>query len=118
MTPMTFAALAQALTEAPTHTKEVYGLAGIFITQLGIYFANNRKGKARDRSAVGQLDTITGQLGTLSHDLQDLRAYVIGPDGQNGLRGDVKALTVEVQTLREDVTDLQIAEARHSQGGR
>lgn len=112
------AAMLQAVIESTGHTKEMYGLAGIFVTQLGIYFANNRKGKTRDKGAVDRWQEVRDGLTSLTQDVRDLKHQVIGVDGQNGLRGDVRTLTTQVETLREDVTTLQISEARNSHGGR
>lgn len=107
----------QAVVESSTHTKEMYGLAGIFVTQLGIYAASRRRGNKRDAGASDRWEEVRDGLSSLTQDVRDLKHQVVGVDGTNGLRGDMKALALVVTTLREDVTDLQIAGARNAQGG-
>lgn len=43
--------------------------------------------------------TIRGDVTTLSGEVRDLKSHVIGPDGKNGLRGDVRTLQREFAEL-------------------
>lgn len=44
-------------------------------------------------------DTIKHEVLSVATDVRDLRAHVIGPDGRNGLRGDVRELKTKVDGL-------------------
>lgn len=44
-------------------------------------------------------DSVRADVTTLSGEVKDLKSHVIGPDGQNGLRGDVRKLQVELAQL-------------------
>ena len=102
-----------------THTAELYAAAAIFLTQIGALIAAHLKGKRGDRTTEGRLtavandlrtainvrcDTLTTDLSALATglrtDISTLSAHVIGPDGQNGLRGDVRKLRTDVDELQ------------------
>lgn len=44
-------------------------------------------------------DNLKGDVQAVSTEVRDLKAYVIGPDGQNGLRGDMRELKGKVEGL-------------------
>lgn len=94
--------LAQA-TEPVSHAKELYGLAAIFATQVGLAVVAHVKGRQRAPELGRELDKrlmpMDIKLDSLSGEVRDLKAHVIGPDGQNGLRSDVKELRTDVKGL-------------------
>ncbi len=92
--------------------------AAIIVIQLGTVLISHLKGKkgakvanegldkkllnlGNDlRTAISlRADSLDSGLAELKSDVQDLKAYVIGPDGQNGLRGDVRELKTQVTGL-------------------
>ncbi|HKW09746.1 MAG TPA: hypothetical protein VJO33_05155 [Gemmatimonadaceae bacterium] len=49
-----------------------------------------------------ELDTLlTKKLAPIHKQLDELKAYVIGPDGQNGLRGDLRVAEERIDGLEE-----------------
>ena len=87
-------------------------------TQLGTVFVSHLKGKRGQkaqsegmdkkltslgndlRTAINvRCDDLSREVSEVSGDVRDLKAYVIGPDGQNGLRGDVRVLKEDVRGL-------------------
>lgn len=109
----------QAVALPTDHTvMDVLVGAILVATQLGTVLVSHLKGKrgarvategldrrlatlANDlRTAIGLTgDSIRNDVTSLSTDVRDLKAYVVGPDGQNGLRGDVKELKTQVTGL-------------------
>lgn len=78
----------------------------IAVTIKGVL--DHRKGQTRDDSGSEQLTQIhrsigeiRADVGKLGDDMRDLTAHVIGPDGQNGLRGDVRELKEDVRGILE-----------------
>jgi hypothetical protein len=63
------------------------------------------KGRKRDRSSTTALTAIRDDLREVKDDVRDLRAFVVGPDGQNGLRGDVREIKSRVIGLEERERD-------------
>lgn len=68
-----------------------------------------RKGKRRGPELAEQLDKrlvpLTKAVDALKDDVRDLRGYVIGVDGKNGLRGDVRELKDRVDGVEERERD-------------
>lgn len=111
--------LEQLATTTPSvsHAKELYGLATIFLTQLGLAYASHRKGAQRpaeqskqlDRALANALTPVGIKLDSLASDMQDMKAHLVtvdslvrGPDGQNGLRGDLRAAEQRIGELERD----------------
>lgn len=100
--------LAQA-TQPVSHAKELYGIAAIFATQIGLAFVAHIKGRKRPVETTKQMNLalnnaltpVSIKLDSLSNDVQDLRAHVIGPDGQNGLRSEVREIKSDVRGILE-----------------
>lgn len=102
------------LTDAPpvAHTDLITQIAS---TAVALMLAvtttlNHFKGKRRDRGNGSALETIakkiddnhkdtTVQFAAITREMLDLKAYVIGPDGENGLRGDVREIKEEVKGI-------------------
>lgn len=104
--------LAQA-TEPVSHAKELYAIGGLIVTQIGLAVVAHVKGRKRpveasklmDRALNNALTPVSIKLDSLSNDVQDLRAHVIGPDGQNGLRGEVREIKTDVRGILERERD-------------
>jgi len=45
------------------------------------------------------------QLDTIANDVRDLKAYVVGPDGQNGLRSEVRDIKERIGAMEERERD-------------
>jgi len=62
-------------------------------------------GRARDRRhSAGQTSLraeLQKQFADIKLELEQLRAFVIGPDGQNGIRGDVRKAEKRLDDLEE-----------------
>lgn len=98
----------EQLAQAPvpvSHAKELYGLGAILLVQIGaiINGAIQRKKQAPQlgRELDKRLMPLDIKIDSLSGEVRDLKAHVIGPDGQNGLRSDVKDLRSDVKGLLE-----------------
>ena len=73
------------------------------LTGKGIYDAF--RGRTRDRQKTS-IDTQLGsRLLRIEEGLRELKAHVIGPDGENGLRGDVREIKARVIGLEERERD-------------
>lgn len=101
-------------TESVSHARELYAMAAVIVIQVSTVIVAHVKGRKRpaeaskqmDRALANALTPVSIKLDSLQNDVQDLRAHVIGPDGQNGLRGDFR-------DLKEDVRGLLERERRH-----
>jgi hypothetical protein len=51
------------------------------------------------------MNRIEESVAKTTGEVRDLKAYVIGPDGQNGLRGDVREMKERVGGLEERERD-------------
>lgn len=91
------------------HVVELYAAAAIFLTQLAALISSHVKGKRRDSTAGSELDKrllpLNLTITSLGMDIRDLQAHVIGPDGTNGLRGDVRELKADVRGLLDRERD-------------
>jgi hypothetical protein len=88
----------------------ISALGPVAVAALG--YSNHRKGKTRDRARKSEFEQLqetiaknhgetTQQFSAVSRELVELRAFVVGPDGENGLRGDLKELKSTVTGLVE-----------------
>lgn len=99
--------LLQSVTSS-TDLSNTGGLVASIVTAavVGIKaLSDHRKGKKRPSELGAELERrlkpLHESLDTLGGDVRDLKAYVIGPDGQNGLRGDVRDLKARVDGVEE-----------------
>jgi hypothetical protein len=78
--------------------------------------ANHFKGKKRDAGRKSEFVVLaekidknhlatTQQFAAVNIELRDLKAHVIGPDGENGIRGDVRELKEDVKGILERERD-------------
>lgn len=74
--------------------------AGKAISHLRGKPARSAAARKAEEHAV-KIDRISTAVDTIGGDVRDLRAFVVGPDGQNGLRGDVRGLTKRVDGIEE-----------------
>ncbi len=101
------------------------GIAGAIVsTVIGVVkYMDHRKGKQRDRhqaassqavlQAVERLSTTTSarfdqmdvRLDTMERSVTEVRSFVVGPDGDNGLRGDVREVKSRVIALEDRERD-------------
>lgn len=88
---------------ADGHGKELIAAGATFLLVAAQWIAAHHKGRNREKSLGDQLDRklkpLHEGMSTLTLEVRDLRAHVIGPDGENGLRGDVRELKEEVSGL-------------------
>lgn len=95
-----------------SHAKELYAIAGVIVIQLGTVLAAHRKGKQRAPELGRELDKrfmpLDIKIDSLSDEVRDLKAHVIGPDGQNGLRGDVRELKYDVKGILDRERDAKL----------
>lgn len=89
------------------HGKELIGLATVVLLQISRWIADTRKGARRDTAGAKKINAIESGVAQLGVELRDLKAHVIGPDGENGLRSDVRELKSDVRALRDDVRLLE-----------
>jgi hypothetical protein len=72
-------------------------------------FFHGKKRERRDTQKLERISTqiegVKGDINDVRDDVRDLRGFVIGPDGQNGLRGDVRTLTTRVNGLEDRERD-------------
>jgi hypothetical protein len=95
---------AAAQTSAPAaHTPEMWAAigtsAGTFVVAAFTAIAAHKKGSKRDTSSNRQLVEIKDAVAELKTEVVAVKSHVIGPDGQNGLRGDVRELRADVKGL-------------------
>lgn len=88
-----------------SHAKELYAIAGMIVIQIGTILAAHRKGKQRGPELGRELDKrfmpLDIKIDSLAVQVQALQAHVIGPDGQNGLRGDFHEIRRRVDGLED-----------------
>lgn len=125
MHPLLFALLqalpADASPSPPPYSVLLIGaLSPVVVALVGVI--NHRKGKTRDagrKTEFEQLQSVisanhletTQQFTAVSKELLELRGFVVGPDGQNGLRGDVRELKAQVDGLVDRERDRLEAKA-------
>lgn len=98
--------------EVMAHAIEAVVLGGL----LGIgRWLNRREGVKKDSAAHesrqsirASLDTLTGtveglrtDVGDLREEVRETRAFVVGPDGQNGLRGDLRKAESRIDAIED-----------------
>lgn len=96
----------QVVATAPTVSHaELYAAGATFLLVAAQWLTAHRKGRKRDLALGPELDQRFGpvqkSLTKLSDDVRDLKAHVVGPDGQNGLRGDFRDIAKRVDGLEE-----------------
>lgn len=79
-----------------------------------------RGGQRRDRKHTSLLDTrfstldlsleqrfngITREVAEVRSEVREVRAFVVGPDGENGIRGDIREVKARVIGLEERERD-------------
>jgi hypothetical protein len=119
----------------PTGHTELYAAAGTFFLVLAQWITAHLKGRNRDRSMStdirkqlageiaplglaiagikNDLSEVRGDVTTLTMETRDLKGYVIGPDGENGLRGDVREIKARVIGLEDRERDALAAAQLH-----
>jgi hypothetical protein len=107
--------LLQALS-TPSDTRAVLVEAAVMGAIVGVgklfdHRANKKRDirdrdrETRERASVTQMNRIEESVAETTGEVRDLKAYVIGPDGQNGLRGDVREIKERVRGLEERERD-------------
>jgi hypothetical protein len=98
-------AIARPAPDPATHSPEMWAAigtsAGTFVVAAWTAIAAHKKGSRRDTSSNKQLVEIKDAVGELKTEVAAVKSHVIGPDGQNGLRGDVRELKTDVKGLLE-----------------
>ena len=69
-----------------------------FLAVVGQGLLAHRKGKEFKRASQDSYNSLNAGIA-------ELKAYVIGPDGENGLRGDVRELKSDVKGILERERD-------------
>ena len=107
--------LQESVTTAAPTPGTLYGVIGLSITTLGTvlvqWVSNHKKGKTRDNGLAStltthidrklapldiKLDSLSLELGKMTTEITRVAALVEGPNGDNGLRGDVRELKERV----------------------
>jgi hypothetical protein len=109
---------------ADPYTRIIGGIIGLIVAATPMW--NHYRGKRRDKSQKSAIDELKDALSKQIDDnhretcatlnafqleLKDLRAFVVGPDGENGIRGDLRHLKKEMQGLLERERDRLEAKA-------
>lgn len=100
--------LDQVLATAPSVNRDLIEAGAIgAIVGVGKLW-DHFHGKKRERRDTQKLERISTQISdvetkvdVMQGDVRDLRGFVIGPDGQNGLRGDMRTLTKRVDGIED-----------------
>lgn len=79
------------------------GVVGLIVGAGKVW--DHVKGRKRDQHQTVSLSRISVQINEVRDDVRDLSAHVIGPDGKNGLRSDVRKLEGRVDGLEERERD-------------
>lgn len=89
--------LQAAAVAADSHGKELIAAGATFLLVAAQWITAHLKGRNRERTLGDQLDRklkpINEGIQEIALECRDLRAIVVGVDGQNGLRSDVRKLT-------------------------
>lgn len=109
----------QEVTQPQNHTLMDAVVGGLLVaTQLGTVWLAHLKGKKGAKTASEGMDSKLANLGSnlrmaidtrcdaltedvtaIRADIRTLSSHVIGPDGQNGLRGDVRRIDRELAEI-------------------
>lgn len=65
------------------------------------HLREKRREASRDEKIRGSFHGVHQRLDALQLEVHDLTAYVIGPDGENGIRGDVREMKQKIDGLEE-----------------
>lgn len=92
------------------------------VVLLGTAIANHIKGAKREKSQGRTLErgfadlhtTIETRCNQLQEEIRTVSAHVIGPDGENGLRGDVREIKARVIGLEEREREHLAGERLHN----
>ena len=68
------------------------GIVTVAVAIKGLY--DHRTNQRRD-------ETAEEQIGQIRIDIRDLKAFVVGPDGENGIRADVREIKKRVIGLED-----------------
>lgn len=90
-----------------------------FLTAAGQWFTSHKKGKQGATMQHKTLERIESKLDThitevrntvavLQADIVEVRAIVVGPDGENGLRGTLNELRDDVKHIDAEVRRLEL----------
>lgn len=87
------------------HSSEMVtaGVVGVIVGAGKVW--DHFKGRRRDQHQTISLGRISQQINEVRDDVRDLSAHVIGPDGKNGLRSDVRKLETRVDGIEERERD-------------
>lgn len=97
------------MTDAPLQ-QIAAAIVGLVVVLTPI--ANHFKGKKRDAGRRSEFDVLSKKIDTnhkettlqfqaIGKEVFELKAHVIGPDGENGIRGDVRELKTDVKGILE-----------------
>lgn len=118
------------MTEA---TLAVGGTALTFFTVLVKTVRDWKRGERRDRAHGAHLDErfvtldlsleqrfngVTAQIGEVRADVAEVRAFCVGPDGENGFRGDLREVKARVIGLEDRERDHARLHGPYVQGKR
>jgi hypothetical protein len=75
-------------------------VGGVVVAKQIMDFFGGRTKDRRHRESTGAMRSdLSGQIAAINLELAELRAFVVGPDGENGIRGDVRELKRDVRRL-------------------
>ena len=96
--------VAQAVHDAPS--REVYGAALVLgLGQFLTWFSGRHRGNKGKKESKDAFKRIEDSLASVQTQVRDLSSHVIGPDGENGIRGDVRELKTAVNGILERERD-------------
>lgn len=103
----------------PSGQPEVWAAIGTsaatFLVAAATAISSHKKGKTRDHASNSTLTRIenglhavqrdvkrlSSDVGELRTETREVRAFVVGPDGENGIRGDVRELKETVKEIEK-----------------
>lgn len=93
--------LLQATSVVPSSRAIESVIVGLMLGVSKVYDHFTSKKRERSSSAaMGRFsEKISLEVREVRDEVRDLSAHVIGPDGQNGLRGDVRELKADVKGI-------------------
>lgn len=109
-----------AVPPAVDHAKELYALGAVLTIQLGgmgAAWLRNRRGPAEQTKRIElalnnaltpvgiKLDSLVGDMQDMKEHLATVDSLVRGPDGQNGMRGDLRKVEKRMDEFEERERD-------------